>query len=373
MVTGSQDEASVEEQLDIWLKGDPMLKEMTVENLTLFPSAELRFSKGLNVIVGENGCGKSHLLKAAYAVIAANASQGRKSRTGEPVKAIMQKVFGEKLINVFRPEFLGRLVTRKRGLSRCELGFSFDDKSLDCHFGFATSSKTEVQIGKLGKTWQPKAPVFLPTRELLTLYPGFVSIYDNHYLDFDETYRDTCVLLGAPALRGPKEEKAAKLLGPLEEAMGGKVVLDNNGRFYLKIPGLGSMEMNLVAEGLRKLAMLTRLIGTGSLLDKGYLFWDEPEANLNPKIIKLVAKVILNLCKNGIQVFIASHSLFLVREIEILSEQKEFKTINQRYFSLRIDEKGVVVEQGDAAEDLKTLILLDEELTQSDRYLATAN
>ena len=32
------------------------------------------------------------------------------------------------------------------------------------------------------------------------------------------------------------------------------------------------MEIPLVAEGLRKLAMLARLIITGSLLDKGYLF-----------------------------------------------------------------------------------------------------
>lgn len=41
------------------------------------------------------------------------------------------------------------------------------------------------------------------------------------------------------------------------------------------------MEMPLVAEGLRKVAMLARLIATGTLLEQGYLFWDEPETNLN--------------------------------------------------------------------------------------------
>ncbi len=39
------------------------------------------------------------------------------------------------------------------------------------------------------------------------------------------------------------------------------------------------MEMHLVAEGLRKLAMIARLIANGSLVDKVSLFWDEPEAN----------------------------------------------------------------------------------------------
>lgn len=346
-----------------------MLKKMTIKNLTVFPEADFQFSPQLNVIIGENGCGKSHILKTAYAVIAASAEEGRKPNSGEPTKAGLQKAYAEKIINVLRPEALGRLARRKQGRERCELTFEFEDAKLNCKFGFATSSKSEVQIDQLNKNWHPKAPVFLPTRELLTLYPGFVSIYDNHYLEFDETYRDACILLGAPALKGPRERTAAELLSPLDAAMGGKVILDTNGRFYLSLPGQGKMEMPLVAEGLRKLAMVARLIGTGSLLDKGYLFWDEPETNLNPKLIKLVAKVILHLCKNSIQVFIASHSLFLLRELEILSQEAAFKHIQQRYFSLRSEDDGVHVEQGNSIEDLQTLVLLDEELAQSDRFI----
>ncbi|BBP45283.1 ATP-binding protein [Thiosulfatimonas sediminis] len=346
-----------------------MLEKFAIQNLTVFADAHLKFSPGLNVIIGENGCGKSHILKSAYAVIAASAEEGRKPMTVSPTKTALQKAYADKLINVMRPESLGRLARRKQGRERCELSLTFADSSLDCSMGFATSSKSEVQIDHLNQTWQTKAPVFLPTRELLTLYPGFVSIYDNHYLEFDETYRDACLLLGAPALKGPREKQASKLLKPLEEAMGGRVVLDANGRFYLSLPGTGKMEMPLVAEGLRKLAMLARLIATGSLLDKGYLFWDEPETNLNPKLVKLVARVILHLCDNGIQVFIASHSLFLLRELEILSQQKEFKKIPQRYFALTASDDGVVVEQGDSVEDLQTLVILDEELAQSDRFM----
>ena len=348
-----------------------MLKKMSIKNLTVFPEAELDFSPGLNVIIGENGSGKSHLLKTAYAVIAANAEEGRRSHSTEPTKAAFQKRYAEKLMHVLRPESLGRLARRKQGRERCELGFSFKESNLDCSFDFSTSSKSDVQIDTLPKVWETEAPVFLPTRELLTLYPGFVSMYESRYLEFDETYRDTCLLLGAAALKGPREKRAGDVLKPLEEAMGGKVILDTNGRFYLSIPGHGTMEMTLVAEGLRKLSMLARLIGTGSLLDKGYLFWDEPEANLNPKLVKLVAKVILHLCKNGIQVFIATHSLFLLRELSVLSKMAEFKKVKQRYFALPPKATGVVVEQGDSVEDLQTLVLLDEELAQSDRYMET--
>jgi len=124
-----------------------------------------------------------------------------------------------------------------------------------------------------------------------------------------------------------------------------------------------------VAEGLRKFAMLARLISTGVLLEQGYLFWDEPENNLNPKLIKVLAKVIVDLSDQGIQVFLATHSVFLLREISILTDRR--KKRKSRYFALAAsgDEEVSKLEQGDSIDDLETLLLLDEELRQSDRYL----
>ena len=45
---------------------------MLIKNLTVFSEAELNFGGGLNVFVGENGTGKTHLLKIAYSVLAAS-------------------------------------------------------------------------------------------------------------------------------------------------------------------------------------------------------------------------------------------------------------------------------------------------------------
>jgi predicted ATPase len=151
--------------------------------------------------------------------------------------------------------------------------------------------------------------------------------------------------------------------------MGGSVVLDANGRFYLNIPGSGKMEMPLVAEGLRKLAMISRLIATGSLLDKGYLFWDEPETNLNPGLIKLIARVIIDLSKSGIQSFVSTHSLFLMREMEILLQSKEYKKIKPKIFAMVKDGDDIDIEQADNFDDIKNIASLDEELMQSDRFM----
>ena len=46
-----------------------MLKKISVKNLTVFRELDLTCCSGLNVIVGENGMGKTHLLKVAYAVV----------------------------------------------------------------------------------------------------------------------------------------------------------------------------------------------------------------------------------------------------------------------------------------------------------------
>ena len=344
-----------------------MLQKITVQNITVFKRINVNFSRGLNVITGENGSGKSHLLKIAYSLIAATYHPERHDAP-EKVLSQLQGNTTSKLIGVLRPESFGRLAQRKKGRSHSEIALTFDDKRDDCSLSFATSS-SEVTFDKVPQRWQPKAPVFFPTRELLTLYPNFVSFYDGHYLEYEETYRDTCVLLGAPALRGPKTAETQKLLNEVEKALGGKVVLDRNGHFYLKMTGQGMMEMPLVAEGLRKLAMAVQLINNGSLQDKGYFFWDEPEANLNPKLIKLVARLILGLCKGGIQVFISTHSLFLVRELDYLHHQKEFKSVPQHYIGLKRDKKETIVEEADSADGLQTLTMLEEELAQTERYL----
>ena len=335
-----------------------MLKRLTLKNFTAFPQARLEFARHLNVIAGENGMGKTHLLKLPYAAMAVSAEEGRK-RSGRPTKKVLEARLAERL---------GRLALRRRGRSRCEVKLRFSEPGTSFGFSFATPNRSEVTIDHHPTHWRRRAPVYLPTHELLTIYPGFLPLYDAHHVEFDETWRDTCALLGALALRGPRASDIASLLAPLEGQLGGRVVLERNGRFYLAPTNAGPMEMPLVAEGWRKVAMLARLISTGSLLDKDCLFWDEPESNLNPRLIREVARAVLRICGAGVQVFVATHSLFLMREFEILLE-REFKEVEQRYFALRRGDDGVEVSQADDVDGIDPLVLLDEDLSQSERFV----
>lgn len=341
-----------------------MLKTAQIKNFGPLPNDTYRFASGLNVIVGENGLGKSHLLKLLYSVLKVNA------QAKEFTKLELQTAYADKLVGVFRPDALGRLVKRKQGKDRCEVRLDMHDDAQSCAFSFATGAKSAVQVDHLpAAPFHPAPPAFIPTRELVTLCPWFGPLYDNYHLRFEESWRDTVSLLGAPSLKGPRETVVADLLRPLEAAMGGKVVVDNGtGEFYLNIPGEGNMEMTLVAEGLRKLAMLARLISTGVLLEKGCLFWDEPETNLNPKLMRVLAASIVALCQQGIQVFIATHSYFLLKELDLLSRQCH---LQQKFLSLVTTDgdKAVAVQQAQNLMDLDTVVALDEELAQYDRDL----
>ena len=46
-----------------------MIEKLTLKNFTTLPNGEWTLSAGLNVVVGENGLGKTHVLKLLYALL----------------------------------------------------------------------------------------------------------------------------------------------------------------------------------------------------------------------------------------------------------------------------------------------------------------
>jgi hypothetical protein len=209
-----------------------VLTSLYLKNFTVFSEADLKFGKHLNVIIGENGLGKTHILKAAYCVLAVSARGAKDSGSANPTKTHLQTAIASKLRGVFRPDEIGRLARRQTGRSRSEC--HFDENKFDLGFSFNTSSKSEVTIEPLPSAWIKEMPVYLPTHELLTISPGFVSLYETTYLPFEETWRDTIILLGAPLSRGAREKKIRQLLQPLEKAMDGTVELDASAAFTSK-------------------------------------------------------------------------------------------------------------------------------------------
>lgn len=186
-----------------------------------------------------------------------------------------------------------------------------------------------------------------------------LSLYNRREIPIDETYPDLLRLLSGPPLRQPEPAHIVKKLAQL---IGGKVE-EEGGHFYLTAENQPRLEMNLVAEGMRKFATLYKLLANGTLTPETTLFWDEPEANLNPALLKDMAVILTDLAQAGFQIILATHSLFLMRELHILAQQKK-KPV--RYFGLYKSEEGDVrVERQDDLMQLQHLVALDAELAQT--------
>jgi wobble nucleotide-excising tRNase len=106
------------------------------------------------------------------------------------------------------------------------------------------------------------------------------------------------------------------LLEILREKMSGSVFTENE-TFFLRAAGEGNIEFTLVAEGWRKLGLLWVLIQNGTLASGSILFWDEPEANLNPSMYQHVVRVLLALERMGVQIFISTHDYVFLKELEL--------------------------------------------------------
>lgn len=349
-----------------------MIESLKVRNFTVFAEAELTFSPGLNVVVGENGTGKSQLLRLLYAVWR---SIGRRPPSNGPTKADLQRGIAESLQSVLEPDALGRLVRRRGGSPRCEVMAEFGPIAPQLSFSFATNSRTEVSVDSQPDAYLNARAVLLPGHELLSLDPELMALTKQYYVSFNAAAEDLHYALRAPDARGGRHalgdwhDTSSMLVEEIAEAVGSIALDSQHDRFYLHTEA-GRVEMPLVAEGWRKLAMVQRLLANDTLQPPSGLLWDEPEANLNPRLVQLVASTLIWLSRAGVQVILATHSLFLMRELDLLL-RGDGRDVPARFFGLALAEGGAVeVSQGPSIDDIPEIVSLDEELAQSDRYLA---
>ncbi|HPD29416.1 MAG TPA: AAA family ATPase [Phycisphaerae bacterium] len=334
------------------------VKKIQVREFTAFENVEIEFSPGLNVFIGANATGKSHLMKLLYSIIKA-----AEQRPGRPSHVSPDDQLKEKLANVFMPDKgeIGRLVRRTRGRKKAIARLGLGDWA---------ASLELTTLGRLHLEWPGPPPakrcIFVPSRETLAMFDGFIGTYDRREISIDETYYDLCVALSAKPLRGPRRGDIASLLRPLEHILGGRVVLEG-GRFHVAAAD-GFIEAHLLAEGFRKIAGLAHLIANGSLMQNGLLFWDEPEANLNPKLVTRVAETLRTLTRGGVQVFIATHDFLLSHELSLAAEYETPPRVPMRFFAFSRADKGpVTIESGETLAELTHNPILEEFAAHYDR------
>ena len=289
------------------------IKKLTLNNFMAFENAEIDWSDNINIICGENSTGKTTLLKVMYSLIKPLSNGSKDNLT----KEMEEQLFVKKIQGVFRPDEMkiGRLVSR--GSNRMDFSVELEKKQkISVGFGNRQENHADISIEKNMKMKKYDI-IYIPTKEMISTVEHFVSLYDEYHIDFEEMYYDLAKLLDRPLSKGPNTTEQNQVLNSLENIMKGQIVQKNK-KFYFKIRGEGEFEMGLLSDGYRKLSMIIYMILSGSLNKNTILFWDEPETNMNPKMIRPIVQTIIVLAQMGVQIFVSTHDYFI---------QQEFKTV----------------------------------------------
>jgi hypothetical protein len=94
---------------------------------------------------------------------------------------------------------------------------------------------------------------------------------------------------------------------------------------------------NMTAEGFRKIGILQQLLHNMTLNPgvSGPFFWDEPEANMNPKLRRFLVEILLELSRNGQQIILVTHDYVLLKWFDLLYDKSKDDHI--RFHSLYRD------------------------------------
>lgn len=359
-----------------------MITRLELSNFTSFGEFAIDFSPKINVIIGENGSGKTHLLKAAYGLCAgAPLYKDKPDATKEELKALLT----QKLVRLFMPldDNLGRL-RRNDAKAPAQLVARFASGA-EVSGTFNVGSKAlKVKEDALYRE-SVGAATFIPTKEVLSLVKGMTDpSHDERTVEliFDAGYVDLAEALMRQTTDDPDDKvnqdpRFAAIVPSLVNLIGGRYRLENGGfcfqagKYIERAPAKGSttkagqafkdgvwefrastaksLSSGMTAEGFRKIGVLYRLLSNGTLDpgSSGPLFWDEPESNLNPRLMKHLVEVLLELSRNGQQIILATHDYVLLKWFDLLMDKGKGDHVRFHALHRAPEHDGVMVDSAD--------------------------
>lgn len=293
-----------------------MLQSIHVQNFGVISQLDYEKLGSINLIIGPNQSGKTTLVKGLYATIRAIEQYKRGKENKLP-----NQILSDKLYWTFQTDSLGNLV--RKGSS--SLSFSIGSSNHE-EFSFTLSSSATKLVTNFQNSFAPTDAnsVFIPAKEILSLRDIIVDSRTRYKeFGFEDPYLDLALAI-RPTTKGRNYKEFSDVRKTLKKLLKGELTyikekkewqfVDNAKRVY---------EVSLTSEGVKKLSILSALLGNRYLSDKSIIIIDEVEANLHPSMISQFMEMLAILAKAGIQFFITSHSYFVIKKLYIIAHQQE--------------------------------------------------
>ena len=292
-------------------------KKIFIKKFTVFENEEISFCNGINVIIGENGTGKTQLLKLLY-MESLYRSSNSTFLCGLPMlfgadfnvgNCVMSSAFADDAM-VASGTIQHEDITLSANFEKSPAGSLFPYQSSGVDSSFAVESR------------RIRPPIFIPTKDMLTM-PNITRIADKYKAALDIDFTLTEIIKKAEnIIPATTPEFVSQLAQNIEGEIGGTVHFNENRKIFQINKTNGSeIPFSGESEGYKKLGLLWRLLMNESITEDTLLLWDEPEANISPKLLPLLVHVLLELAKRGVQIIITTHEYNLARYFDIREDK----------------------------------------------------
>lgn len=288
-----------------------MIEKFEIENFGPHQQIAWENLAGINLITGENGSGKTILLKMLYAVLC-SLWVYRKGNNPYTLKEILS----DKLYWMFQVDKLGNLVKNKESSPLC-CHIVLDGKNTS--FTLNKCAKLEVNRVRtdFAESWDGST-IFVPPREVFSLSSVITKSREQDKLfGFDDTYLDLSRALYIPARENANGN---------DRLVKEKAIYDEKSKlWYFEDKNSDTrFSASMLSDGTKKLAAIDRLLDNKYLSQDSIIFIDEPEASLSERATVDFLKFLCGLSERGMQIFMAAHSPLVVKSLRAIAQRDQF-------------------------------------------------
>ena len=180
-----------------------MIESLEIHNFTCFDKLKIDFDLGVNIFIGDNGTGKTHILKLLYSVIASKA----KLKDGDNLY-LHHIPFNNEIIQNFMAhwkDLLRKSILMENQSNIIKLEFKISEKKSFCVSFDVLKSRGSGNIVECNLNG-----VYIPAKDMLANAPYFLSLYEDYKIHFEKVYRD--ILLKANSAPSEKLNNKQKSL-----------------------------------------------------------------------------------------------------------------------------------------------------------------
>jgi len=293
--------------------------ELQLKNIGMIKEANVKID-GLTLIAGENDTGKSTVGKGLYSIIKFYKTIFKKRR--DNLWNDYEHIFNE----VYKSDFN-------------HINLKID--SFEMKYG--------EFIWELPKQYQLLDVIFIESPLVWNFTDFFRDIAQvesqmNIKLDYPYLMKDLNFKLHIKSASSGLDIKDEMI-----DLMGGEFKKDDLGRYYFDKQG---MKIDLVntATGIKYFGIFQILSQNKYLNENTVLILDEPEVHLHPKWQLEMAKVIVELVKNGVKIVVNSHSPYMIEALELYA--KKYEINSHFYLSEKVDDMAEIRDVSDNLEPI---------------------